>query len=153
MRERLVWIVLLVLGTGGGFYAGRQNGIQVGLAQAQQTASRFLADRGAGGNGGGVRGNGGRRGNTQGQNLTGTVEAIDGQTITVKNRNNVTAKVQLNADATIRKQVSGQVSDIHTGDQIVVNGTKSGNVFQAASVQIGGGFGGRGASQNQSAGQ
>jgi preprotein translocase subunit YajC len=163
MRERIVWILLLVLGTGGGFYAGRLNGIQVGQTQVQQTAARFLADRGGtgGAGAGGAAGANGaaggtRRGAFAGQNLFGTVSRVNGTTVTVTARDNTTTTVQLNANATIRKQVSGQVSDIHPGDQIVVIGTKSGTVFQASSVQLGTGlgFGGRGgANQNRSTGQ
>ncbi len=158
MRERIVWIVLLLIGTGGGFYAGRLNGIQVGQTQVQQTANRFFATRGGAGGAGGAAGNGAaggtRRGTFQGQNLVGTVDKVDGSTITIKAFNNTSAKIQLNADATIRKQVDGQISDIHPGDRVVANGTKNGDVFQATSVQIGGRLGGGNQNGgNQSAGQ
>jgi hypothetical protein len=170
MRERIVWVVLLVVGIGGGFYAGRQNGIQVGRTEVQQTAASFLAARGgtgAGGFGAGGAGAGGaagangaaggtRRGTFAGQNVFGTVNQVNGTTITVTARDNTTATVQLNGNATIRKQVNAQPSDIHPGDQIVAVGTKSGNVFLASSVQIGNGlgFGGRtGTNQNRNGGQ
>ncbi len=152
MRERLAWINLVVIAAGGGFYAGRQNGMQAGQAQAQQVANRFFAARGGGA---GAGGQGNRNGNFQAQNLVGTVDRVNGQTITVKARDNSTATIQLNADATIRKTVNGQVSDIHTGDTVIANGTRNGNVFQATSVPIGN-FGGRfgpNQNQNQSAGQ
>lgn len=142
MRERMIWIVVLLLCSAGAFYAGRGNGIATAQAQAQQTSGRFFADRGGGnaasdaaqhqGNGGARRGFG-----ATGQNVTGTVDSIDGSTLTIKLRDNTTAKVQLNADATIRKQVQGQPSDIHVGDFVIVNGTKNGDVLQAAGVQIG----------------
>jgi hypothetical protein len=69
------------------------------------------------------------------------VSAVSGNTITITIRNGETAKLQLAADGTIRKQVEGQLSDITTGEQIVAFGALSGDTFQATSIQLGGQFG------------
>lgn len=139
MRERIFWIVLAVIGTSGGFYAGRLNGVKVGQTQVQQTANRFFAERGAAGGGTG-QGAGGQRGFGGGQNVIGTVDKIDGTTLSVKAIDGTTTTIQVNTDATIRKEATGQLSDVHIGDRVVANGTRNGDTFQATMLQLGGRF-------------
>ncbi|HEX5688743.1 MAG TPA: hypothetical protein VFX76_02020 [Roseiflexaceae bacterium] len=149
LRERIVWIVALVLVAAGGFYTGRTLGITTGEQNRAQASQDFFGQRGGGqrGQGGGQAGQGGARGG----GVAGTVNAIDGNTITVATRNGQTVKVQLAADGTVRKQVDGALSDVKSGDQIVAFGTQNGDVFQATGVQIGGlgGFGGPGGQGGQ----
>lgn len=143
MLGRIIAAVLIVIGVGAGYYAGHVTGVQAGEAQARQVQSRFFANRGGTGAGGNAGGGQGRTGANGGQAVSGTVTTINGTTITLKMNDNTTTTVQLNANVQIHKQAVGQVSDIHTGDRIVAIGTKSGNVLQATSVQLGGAGGGR----------
>jgi hypothetical protein len=46
----------------------------------------------------------------------------------------------------VRKQVDGQLTDVKVGDQVVAIGAKSGDIFQATTIQMGG-FGGFGGGQ------
>jgi hypothetical protein len=135
LRERIVWIVALLLVAGIAFYGGQAMGVRAGEQNRAQAAQQFFGQRGggqggqSGGQGGGFRGNGG--------GAAGMVSDVSGNTITITTRNGQTVKVQLAADGTVRKQVDGQLSDIKQGDQIVAFGTQSGDTFQATSIQIG----------------
>lgn len=153
-RERIVWLVLALAIGAGGFYYGRQNGIAIGQSNVQQAAARFASDRGgaAGDQAGhaGANGANGAANEPRGQNVFGTVDSVDGTTITVKTRTGTTSKIQLAANGKVRKQADGQISDIKPGDTVVANGAMSGDVLQATTIQIGGGFGGqRGGGQGQ----
>jgi len=138
-RERIIWVIALLLVAGLGFYSGRAIGVQAGEQQQAQAAQQFLGQRGGsqGGGQGAGQGAGGFRGGSGG--LAGTVSSVSGNTITIATRNGQTTLVQLAADGTVRKQVDGQLSDIKPGEQIVALGTQNGNTFQASSIQIGGG--------------
>lgn len=142
MRERVIWVVIVVIAATSGFFVGRQNGISIGEQNVQQAAAQFGADRGgffAGNRGanGGAGGTGQNGPGRRGQNLIGTVATLDGQSIVIQTPAGEQMTIQLQTNATIRKQVDGTMSDIHTGDRIVALGTLNGSVFQATSVQIG----------------
>jgi hypothetical protein len=152
LRERIVWLVALLVVAGAGFYSGQTIGVRTGERNRAQAAQQFFGQRGGqeGGQAGGQFG-GGQAGQAGGQagagggfargnggGVAGTVSAISGNTITINTRNGETAKIQLAADGTIRKQVDGQLSDITTGEQIVAFGAQSGDTFQATSIQVGG---------------
>jgi YD repeat-containing protein len=111
-RERIMWIVALLLVAGIGFYGGQTFG----------------------GRGGGFAGAAGRGGST----TAGTVSAVAGNVVTITTRAGQTMQVQLDASSALRKQVDAQIGDITTGEQIVVTGTPNGTTIQATSVQIGG---------------
>jgi hypothetical protein len=140
LRERIVWIVALLVVAGAGFYSGQIVGVRNGERNRAQAAQQFFGQRGGQtggqGNAGGQAGGGFGRGN--GGGVAGTVSAVSGNTITISTRNGETATIQLAADGTIRKQVDGQLSDITAGEQIVAFGTQSGDTFQATSIQVGG---------------
>ena len=150
LRERIVWIVALLVVAGAGFYSGQIVGARNGERNRAQAAQQFFGQRGGqGGQGGGQfgGGQGGQGGGPaggqgggfgRGNGVAGTVSAISGNTITINSRNGETTKIQLAADGTIRKQVDGQLSDITAGEQIVAFGTQSGDTFQATSIQVGG---------------
>ena len=150
LRERIVWIVALLVVAGAGFYSGQIVGARTGESNRAQAAQQFFGQRGGGGQGGGQFGGGGggqggagggfARGN--GGGVAGTVSAVSGNTITVTTRNGESTKIQLAGDGTVRKQVNGQLSDITPGEQIVAFGAQSGDTFQATSIQVGGQFGG-----------
>jgi preprotein translocase subunit YajC len=144
LRERIVWIVALVLVAGAGFYTGRMLGITTGEQNRAQAAQQFFGQRGAQGGQNGQGGQGGQGGIRRGQGggVAGTVSDVSGNTVTVTTRNGQSMKVQLADNAAVRKQVDGQLSDIKAGEQIVAFGSQSGDVFQATSIQIGAGQGG-----------
>lgn len=154
LRERIIWIVALLLVGGVGFFSGQTIGVRAGEQNRTLAGQQFLSQRGgpAGGQAGGTGGfaRGGNGGGTAGM-----VSDVSGNTITITTRANQTLKIQLAADGTVRKQVDGQLSDIKAGDQIVAIGTQNGDIFQATSIQLGGAFGGQGGGQrgNQNGGQ
>jgi hypothetical protein len=140
LRERIIWIVALLMVGGLAFYGGRTMGIQAGQQSRAQAAQQFFGQRG-GGQGGGQGGFRGGNGAGGMSGMAGTVTNVSGNTITITTRDGQTATVQLAPNATIRKQVDGQTSDITNGQQIVAFGTQNGDSFQAMTVQIGGQFG------------
>ena len=66
--------------------------------------------------------------------VAGTVSAVNGQTLTITNKSNVTYTV----DATNAKIVQGEttvtISSVVTGDNVIVQGTVNGNAIVASSV-------------------
>ncbi len=113
-RERIMWIVVVLVVAGIGFYGG-------------QTFGR---------RGGGFGGAAGRNGG--GSTTVGTVSAVAGNIVTITTRTGQTMQVQLDANSALHKQSDAQISDITNGEQIVVTGTVSGTTIQATNVQIGG---------------
>lgn len=113
-RERIMWIVALLLVAGIGFYSG------------QTLGGRGRLFGGAAGRNGG------------GSATVGTVSAVAGNIVTITTRAGQTMQVQLDANSALRKQADAQISDITTGEQIIVTGTTSGTTIQATNVQIGG---------------
>lgn len=148
LRERIVWIVALLVIAGLGFYSGQTVGVRAGEQNRAQAAQGFFSQRGGGGQSGGQGGGqaGGFRG--QGGGVNGTVSAISGNTITITTRNGQTTNVQLAADGKVRKQVDGQLSDVTVGAQVLAIGAQSGDIFQATSLQLGGFGGGQGGGRN-----
>ncbi|HJZ48962.1 MAG TPA: hypothetical protein VKE41_17420 [Roseiflexaceae bacterium] len=146
LRERIVWIVALLLVAGLGFYSGQTVGVRAGEQNRAQAAQGFFNQRGGQGGGQGAGQGGGQGGGFRGQGggLAGTISAVSGNTITITTRNGQSMKVALAADGKVRKQVDGQLSDLTVGEQVVAIGAQSGDTFQATSIQVGafGGFGG-----------
>ena len=112
-------------------------------------AGRNANGYGFAGNGNGNGGNGGARfGGTRG-----TVESVDGDTITIKTQDGQTVTVKVGSTTTVTKVASGSASDIATGDTLVVRGqTASDGSTTAQSITVGdasalasGGFPGGGA--------
>lgn len=139
-KERMVWIVALLLVAGAGFWGGQQLGVAQGLQERQQAMQQFYGNRSGGQNGQGQTQAAGQngQGGVAGRGLFGTVSAINGNDITLSARDGTATTVELSADGKVRKQVDGAFSDIHTGDRVTVMGTQNGNVFQATAIQIGG---------------
>jgi hypothetical protein len=144
LRERIVWIVALLVVAGAGFYSGQTVGVRTGERNRAQAAQQFFGQRGGqaggqfGAGGGGQSGGQAGAGGGFGRGIAGTVSAVSGNTITIATRGGETATIQLAADGTVRKQVDGQLSDITPGEQIVAFGAQSGDTFQATSIQLGG---------------
>ena len=66
------------------------------------------------------------------------MQSVNGNTIAIQTSNGATVTIQLGDNTAIRKGVAGQVSDIRPGDRIFAFGTRSGDIFQATAVQLGG---------------
>jgi hypothetical protein len=77
-------------------------------------------------------------GNFQGRfpGVGGQIAAIDGTTLTVKNRQNQSVKVTTGSSTRITIQKAVAVSDIAKGDRISVSGTQSGTTIAAARISI-----------------
>lgn len=85
---------------------------------------------------GGVRGTGGAQG-AMGSALIGTIEAIDGSTITVKSQAGSSSKVATTSSTTVRKMADGTLSDIKEGLTATVVGERNGDgATVATSVQL-----------------
>ena len=130
-KERIVWIVALLVVAGAAFYGGQQFGVMRGRQERAEAASTFFGGRGGQGPGG-----------FAGRGVNGTVSAISGNTITLTARDGSTVQVQLAQGGVVRKQTEGQLSDIKAGDQITAIGTRDGDTVTASAIQLGGGFGG-----------
>ncbi len=152
-KERIVWIVALLVVAGAAFYGGQQFGVMRGRQERAQAASTFFGGRG--GQGGNFQGGQGTAGGFAGRGVNGTVSAVSGDSITITARDGSTVTVQLAQGGVVRKQTEGQLSDIKTGDVITAIGTRNGDTIAASAIQIGGGFGGAPGAQggpNQGAG-
>ncbi len=67
----------------------------------------------------------------------GTIEKIEGDTITVKTINGSSVKVVTSSSTTFQKMVSGTISDLKTGDAITVSGeTRDDGSVQASTVLL-----------------
>jgi hypothetical protein len=69
LRERIVWIVALLLIAGLGFYSGQTVGVRAGEQNRAQATQGFFSQRGGGSQGGGQAGGqgGGQAGGLRGQ--------------------------------------------------------------------------------------
>ena len=99
--------------------------------------------------GGGTRNRGqfsGGPGGGRGGGTAGTVQSVNGNTITITDAQGQTKTITLQSTTTITKSTTGSPSDITTGETIIVRGTaNSDGSTNATSVNIGnGGFGGFG---------
>ncbi len=142
----LLVIVLVAAAAGGGFYFGTNYGV----AQAQSVRNEFFQNRsgGQGGQGGaGNFANGGQRGTGQGQNpgdaqgagfrgANGVVKSVQGNTITLTERNGNTVTVTLDSKTVVDKTVQGTSSDIQPGETITVLSNQTGNNITAQTIQI-----------------
>ena len=118
----------------GGVLQARQ--IQLGTA-----AAATLPPGGAGGAGRAGNGDGGRAGNggTRAAGaavVSGTVDGVSGDTISVKKADGTSAQVQLATNGRILEQTSASPSDIKRGDLVIVNGSRQGDSVTATSIDI-----------------
>ena len=134
-----------------GIWGGAQ--LKGNKASASVTST---AGQGQGGRGNPFRGYGGPgAGNGQGRGAgaVGTVQAVNGNSITIIDNQGQTRTVTIGPDTTITKTTTGALSDITTGQMVVVRQTTNSNgttTVQAITVGNGalggfGGFGGGGA--------
>ena len=135
-----VLAVVAMLGIFGGAQLKSSNASATVAATGGTTRNRGQFSGGQFSGGPGAAG-GGRGGAT-----AGTVQSVNGNTITVTDAQGQTKTITLESGTTITKSTTGSASDITTGETIVVRGTaNSDGSTTAQSVSIGnGGFGGPG---------
>lgn len=71
--------------------------------------------------------------------VLGTVERIDGSTLTVKTKDG-TAAVQLRESTKVHKQVEISLSDLKPGEMIMATGSRLGDTFKATSINVSSGM-------------
>lgn len=130
----LAALVLIAVGLVGGVAIGRST-----ADTSQQALPGF-------GNGGGFPGGGGVPSGASGfpgaGNVTfGTIESVDGNTITVQTADGEAVTVQVSGDTDIQVTQEGSIDDLETGDTVVVAGERSDDTIDATSVSEGGGAG------------
>lgn len=117
-------VVLLVVGLGGGFFAGAQ------YQKSQTTQSpnqRFISQGRSGGQGRANNGN----------VIAGEIQSQDDKSITIKLADGSSKIVILSDNTTINKAASGTKSDLKTGERVAVFGTSnSDGSVTAQNVQI-----------------
>ncbi|MBX0328008.1 hypothetical protein K2Z83_10005 [Oscillochloris sp. ZM17-4] len=136
-QERILWVVAVLLVGAAAFFGGRQMGVVAGQDSRSSAQQEFFAQRGGGQGGAGAQTPGGR-----GQGVSGTVESIDGGTVSLKLSDGSTVKVSLAADGVVRHQVDGTLADLTVGERVVAIGQRSGDTVTASAIQAGGAFGG-----------
>jgi hypothetical protein len=115
----LAGALLAVAGFVGGMFVGGNDSSSdtAAIGQGPDQMLREFPD-GGGLNGGGP--NGGMR--IDGDATIGTVESIDGDTITVKTPDGDTVEVSAGDSTDVTITTDGSVSDLHEGDSVVVSG-------------------------------
>ncbi|MDQ3706649.1 MAG: hypothetical protein M3437_15795 [Chloroflexota bacterium] len=71
--------------------------------------------------------------------VSGTVEKIDGSTLTVKTKDG-TATVRLTESTKVHKQVEIALSDLQVGEMILATGSRQGDTFKATAINVPGGM-------------
>ena len=109
-----------------------------GIAFGAAGLTRKNTSQGPGFSQSGGQGGGMGRGGFQGQRPTdGEVKSIDGSTITITDRDNITVTVTVNSDTKYTQdREDASLSDIKTGDTIVVMGKESDNKVTATRIII-----------------
>jgi hypothetical protein len=116
-------VVLLVLAGGGGFLLGRAQASQAALA----ARARFGGQGGQGGQQGGPR---------MGDFSRGTVDSVEGDTLTLKAQDGTLVVVKTTSTTMIQKMADVPLTDLAKGEQVMVNGTKNADgSITARSVQ------------------
>lgn len=133
-------IAIAVIFGAGGFYGGMQ---YANSSAASQKSSRFggagggnyAAMRGGQGAGRGGAAMGGANGN--GGFITGQITAVSGSSITVQERDGSSKIVLYSGSTAVGKTVSGSVSDLAAGDNVMITGAaNSDGSVTAQSIQI-----------------
>jgi hypothetical protein len=127
----LAAIALVAVGFIGGLFVGKSMGDDPQLALPggfAQNGPGFAT--GANGNGGGFPGGG--------DVTIGTIRSIDGNTITLETANGDTITVNVGSDTAIQITQDGSVSDLGTGDTVVIAGTQEDGSIDANSITEGG---------------
>ena len=70
-----------------------------------------------------------------GSAITGTVTAVHGETLYVKDAEGAVIEVKAAAGSTITREAKASSGDIHPGDRVVIEGSKSGARVKASSIR------------------
>ncbi len=139
MKTLLAAILVLVLVGIVGFGA-YSYGQSVGLTQAQNIRAEFFSTRQGAANNAADPTQGGASGQRGGQALraaaTGTVKAVQGNTITVTERDGSTVTVNIDPQTVIQKTTAASVGDIQPGQNITVMSSQTGANITAQTIQI-----------------
>lgn len=121
-----VVVVVAIAGAVGGYFASRSSKSSASAQNASSNASAASAASGASGASGSM-------GVHRFHGVAGTIAAINGDTITLNTQTGV-AKVRTTPTTAVTVTSSGSVSDIATGDRVIVSGTKSGTTIAADTI-------------------
>ena len=113
-------VIMLIIGAGIGYFGA--NTLHP-ATPAQNMRGNFA------GAGGMMRG-----GNGAGGLLSGTVAAKDSGSVTINTRDGSSHVVIVTPDTTVSKSVSGSLSDVATGTDVIVSGTTNSDGSVSASV-------------------
>ena len=131
--KRTVWIILgivvLLLVAGGSFFGGTVYG--------KNQAQTALAARRPGGFGG-ANGQPGANGRTGGQGgIFGQIDSIGDGVLVIKDNNGQQTQVKVTDTTLIEKQAAVKLTDLATGETVIVSGSKGADgVITARSVQV-----------------
>jgi hypothetical protein len=137
-----VLAIVIIVG-GGAFYGGMQYGAS--KTKATQVAARGNFGGGAGANGGQRSSQGGQNGgqrmaggaNVSGGFVNGSIISKDDKSITVKTQDGSSKIIFFSDSTTVGKATSGYVSDLSTGQQVMVSGkANSDGSIAAQNIQI-----------------
>jgi hypothetical protein len=137
-----VLAIVIIVG-GGAFYGGMQYGAS--KTKATQVAARGNFGGGAGANGGQRSSQGGQNGgqrmaggaNVSGGFVNGSIISKDDKSITVKTQDGSSKIIFFSDSTTVGKATSGSVSDLSTGQQVMVSGkANSDGSIAAQNIQI-----------------
>ena len=139
----LAAIVLVAAGAIGGLLVGKSMGgdSQQGVFPGGLGPNGPAGTSGTNGNGAGFPG---------GDATIGTITSVDGDTVTIQTANGDTVSVKVGSDTTIQVTQAGSVTDLDSGDTVVVTGPENNGSIDADSITegglgiIGGGPGGSG---------
>lgn len=136
----LAAVALVAIGFIGGIFVGKSMG----------TSSQPAAFPGGAGQNGPAFGNGGAPNGGNGSFTLGTIQSIDGDTITIQTTDGSTVKVTVGGDTQIRITKDGSIGDLAEGTTIVVSGSRAGDTLAATSISEANGFGVPGAAASPS---
>lgn len=126
----LAAIVLVAVGAIGGLFIGKS----IGSDSQQATFPGAFGQNGPAG----PSGANGNSGGFPGGNATiGTIKSIDGDTIIIETANGDEVTVKVGSDTSIRVTEDGSVSDLGTGDTVVVAGSRTDGAIDADSIAEG----------------
>lgn len=139
-----VLAIVIIVG-GGAFYGGMQYGVS--KTKSAQVAARGNFGGGANGgqrSGAGIQGggqNGGQRmsggANASGGFINGSIISKDDKSITVKTQDGSSKIIFFSDSTTVGKATSGAISDLATGQQVMVNGkANSDGSIASQNIQI-----------------
>jgi hypothetical protein len=138
VRRRRSWRTWLVAGVGAAAIGGAAV-IGIGAASSDNSLASAAAGSNSSGAPGGFNGssNGAAPSGANGQGRPGafgTISAIDGSTLTVKDMSRQSVKVVTTSSTTVTKTATVDLSDVKVGDHVVVEGSGSSSNIAATQV-------------------